>query len=279
MKADLAMRTAACLCLAVGSVLIGGGCGIGSDSCRSRKSTSEIMTYECRRVDGRITVDGVPDEKTWDRATCISRFYEIRNPQSGGPLRIADDRFNVKILHDNDNLYIAAAIRDRDIVANPASTGKGRRDEDALMLDGDIFEVFIQPDPKQPLYYEFHINPLNAVWDARMRAGNYMYWHKPSDWKSNMVGSVKIDGTLNRLDEDRGWSVELVIPLRDITGADGKPVKIVPGTKWRMAFCLYDYQFYYDDCDNQKSLKFFSSSPFEQINYHERGYYNLVEFK
>lgn len=279
MKADLAMRAAACLCLAAGSVFLGGGCGIGADSCRSRPSTSEGTAYECRRADGKIAVDGVPDEKAWGRAACVTRFYEIRNPQSGGPLRIADDRFKVKILYDNDNLYIAAAIMDRDIIANPASAGKERREEDGLMLDGDIFEVFIQPDPKQPLYYEFHINPLKAVWDARMPAGNYMYWNKPSNWKSGMTGNVKIDGTLNRLDEDRGWSVELAIPLRDITGADGKPVKIVPGTKWRMAFCLYDYQFYYDDCDNEKTLKYFSSAAFEHINYHERRYYNLIEFK
>lgn len=269
------LKFAVCFYLACGCVY-GEGCRTDAASI----STSEITTYECRHADGKITIDGECREKAWNNATPITRFYEIRHPDAGGPQKTPDDQFSVKLLYDDENLYIAATIRDRDIVVNPDSIKKERRKEDLLFLDGDTFEFFIQPDADKPLYYEFHINPLNAIWDARMAARNYMYWkNKSSVWQSGMRSGVKIDGTINQLDEDRGWMVEVAVPLRDLTDADGRPVRIVPGTKWRISFCLYDYQFYYDDCGDGMALKYFSSSMLARINYHDRKKFNFIEFK
>ena len=56
------------------------------------------------------------------------------------------------------------------------------------------------------------------------------------DWESGMKAAVKVNGTLNkRTDVDKGWTVELKLPLSAVKGRAAKPIQIPPkvGDKWR----------------------------------------------
>ena len=54
------------------------------------------------RIDERITLDGRFDEPAWGRAIPGSDFYQ-RIPITGAP---ATDRTEVRVLYDDDNLYV-----------------------------------------------------------------------------------------------------------------------------------------------------------------------------
>jgi hypothetical protein len=61
---------------------------------------------------------------------------------------------------------------------------------------------------------------------------------KQFSWNSKMVAKVQVNGTLNkRDDQDKGWTVELAIPLEDVKGLDkDQAVRIPPvaGDVWRV---------------------------------------------
>jgi hypothetical protein len=236
----------------------------------------KITTYECHRSTEAIAIDGRLDDVAWKNAVGVTALYEIRRPEDGGAKEYPD-KVNIKLLYDNENLYIGAVIHDRDIVADPESPTRPNRE--SLFLSGDTFEIFIQPKSSEPVYYEYHINPFNAWWNIRYPARQgYMPWGAVKCF-STAKHAVAVDGTVNRLDDDRSWSVEIAIPLREITGSNELPVEVSPGTKWRISMCIYDYQFYFDDCDNSNALKYFSTSFLERIDFHERKHYNFLEFK
>jgi hypothetical protein len=60
---------------------------------------------------------------------------------------------------------------------------------------------------------------------------------KPYSWNSKMNVKVHVDGTLNkRDDQDKGWTVEMAIPLEDVRGMDKNAAKLppTPGDTWRI---------------------------------------------
>lgn len=254
-------------------------CGIFSQGVQAEPFAEfipEIITTAVVRIDAPIKIDGQLNEPVWQRAEPITRFYEIRNPDQGGPVALPPSLVNVRVLADSEYLYIGAEIQDEDLVANPGSTD---RSADALFLDGDVFEIFIQPDVSQTVYYEFHINPLNAVWNARyMARAGYMHWTRPGSWTSGIKTAVALQGSVNTLGGDQGWTLEAAIPLAAITDLQNRPSPTGTGNRWRFAVCLYDYQIGFDDANNSKALRLVSSAKLPEINFHLRGFWNYLEF-
>jgi hypothetical protein len=239
--------------------------------------TSEIDEMSCRSTSSLIKIDGELTESAWKDVQPYTKFFECRNPSDLGPKRVSNQQIAFRFLVDEENLYIGAEVQDKDLVCNPESL---HRTKDSLFLDGDVFEVFLQPEESETTYYEFHVNPLNANWDARYIARNgYMPWTEPASWQSGMKSAVQIKGTVNVIDSDKGWTIELAIPLKAITNAKGEQASVSTGKKWRFSICLYDYQIGYDDANNSSTLKYFSSSKMPVINYHNRGYYNFLNFE
>ena len=112
--------------------------------------TPEILTWPGYRATSPIVIDGKLDDAAWKNAFEINNLYEIRKPDLG-PLKVGPDKLQVKVLYDDHYLYVGAHIAERDLVANPESPK--RANLSSLFLDGDVFEIFIQPDPKQSVYY------------------------------------------------------------------------------------------------------------------------------
>src|SRR5687767_15348033 len=72
------------------------------------------------RVTSTIRVDGVLSEAAWASATPITEFTQVQ-PSEGSP---ASERTEVRILYDDDALYIGAKLYDRQQVRARV----GRRD-------------------------------------------------------------------------------------------------------------------------------------------------------
>ena len=99
--------------------------------------------------------------------------------------------------------------------------------------------MFIDADGDGKTYVELQVNPKGATFDSYLPT----YRQNQNDWDSGMKAGVQVDGTLDKRDDvDKGWTVELAIPLEAAQGKE-KEMKNVPpkvGTEWRVNFFRMD---------------------------------------
>jgi hypothetical protein len=139
-------------------------------------------------------------------------------------------------LRDNENSpeYVAkVAIHQGN--ENP----EWRRLECDIMSLDKFVKVFIDPDADGFGYFEFHVNPINNIFDswydqgfrlkwADQERGPHVVWACPG-----FVSATHIDGTLNAPhDTDRGWSVEMAIPWEAFAPQVKGDCPPKPGDTW-----------------------------------------------
>ncbi len=182
-------------------------------------------------LQGTITLDGKLDEPAWAQAAPTPHFGGTR----GGPGQPGGDN-TARVLYDDQHLYIALQGADRDVWGDLTE-----RDSDTWTQE--VFEVFIDPEGDQRDYLELQVTPRGTVFDARfpVKLGRgegsvEAQIQAARAWNSGLEVGVFVDGTLNkRDDEDRGWSVELKLPLQDVPGTPPRP-----GTTWKLNLYRFD---------------------------------------
>ena len=202
---------------------------LGTCECFAQVQAVRTPVYECHRAKGKVRIDGRVREKEWAGAVPCSDFGDIRGAGYAAPKY----QTTMRMLWDDDNLYISAVLEEPDVKAQV----KVR--DDIVYHDND-FEVFLNPYGDSILYYEFEIYALGTVLDLLMEkpyreGGNYvMTW----DFQG-LKTAVKVQGTLNRSsDIDKGWSVEICIPFKALSrgGADPREHK-----EWRANFSRVEW--------------------------------------
>ncbi len=144
-------------------------------------------------ANGAIKLDGKLDEEAWAKAPSTGPFVET---MAGGA---APTRTEARVAWDEQNLYFAFQMQDRDVWSS-----LNARDE--KLWTQEAVEVFIDADGDQKDYIELQVNPNGAIFDSYLPA----YRKNQNDWTSKLQAAVTVDGTLNkRDDEDRGWAVEM----------------------------------------------------------------------
>ncbi len=182
------------------------------------QGTPDISRYVVNRTLGPISVDGVLDEPSWKAAAGTGPFR--LNDASGFP----QSRTEARMLWDDQNLYFAFDCEDADLFA----TMKNR---DEHLWEEEVVEIFIDPDGDERNYIELEVNPLGTFIDLFVLkpvvAIPYQSYNIPAKW------AVKVDGTVhNSSDKDKGWTVELSLPLKEAVTAPNLPPK--DGDKWRL---------------------------------------------
>jgi hypothetical protein len=179
--------------------------------------------YTLRRASGPIVLDGVADEAAWQNAPLGPDFTDA---EGGTPVGA---RTSARLLWDDVNLYAFIQVEDDDVY----SSYKGR--DDPLWKE-DVVELFIDADRNRHGYVELQVNPNGAIFDSyfpRTRSQEHHF-----EWNSGMAAKVVVHGTADqRGDHDRGWDVEIAIPLTDVKGMDAAmKVNIPPhlGDRWRL---------------------------------------------
>ena len=223
----------------------------------SKKARAPGRLFQCRRARGTITVDGKLDEAAGGNAQYLDDF---RVPPDGGkPATAAAAR----LLWDDQHLYFAAVIEDKDVYAV-------HKTHDANTWEDDVVELFVKPSDHTHHYYEIHVNPLNTTLDLlipRRGAGSFGRF---TPWESHIRSAVVIEGSLNDWhDADKGWIVEAAIPLEAFGKDTPKPQL---GDRWRFAVCRYDYSVYLDD----KQLS--STARLSAANFHLHEDFDWLEF-
>ena len=177
----------------------------------SKGPSTQPAVYDVRMATTAPIIDGKLDDTAWADADWTTPFVDLAG-RADHPVR---HETRCKLLWDPDNLYIAADLETPDVWSTMTQ-------HDAPLFREDAFEVFVDPDGDGKNYCELELNAQNANWDLKLTKP-YADGGK-ADSAFELVGmksAVFIDGTLNdHSDVDRGWSIELAIPL-DCAGGTG----------------------------------------------------------
>ena len=142
----------------------------------------------------------------------------------------------IKILYSPTGLYTLMEATDKKLTAT------FDKDFENLWTE-DVFEAFLWPEEKDPVYFEYEISPLNrelpiVVPNLEGKFKGWLPWHYDGDRKTRKATSVS-DGEKKSGSSISGWKAEVFIPyalmepMRNATP--------VSGTKWRANFYRVDH--------------------------------------
>ena len=142
----------------------------------------------------------------------------------------------IKLLYSTTGLYVLMDATDKKLTATMT--------EDFMDLwNEDVFEVFLWPDERHPVYFEYEISPLNKelVILVPNFGGQFLGWrpwHYEKDRlirkATSVTGGAKQSGAAIQ-----GWRAEFFIPYALLRPLQNVPPK--PGTRWRANFYRMDY--------------------------------------
>jgi hypothetical protein len=186
---------------------------------------SAVPRYEVARATAPIAVDGELDDAAWSAAAPAVTLQFLWDEQTG-----TKQRTLVRLLWDDQALYVAYAAEDADITAQYTQRDDPTYRDDAL-------EIFVNPDPRQEaVYYGFEVNARGVLYD-------YLNYNSRTLFKRFDATGVEIAtalrGTLNnRQDTDEGWTLELAIPWANFEELSRRPP--VAGAVWRANLNRWD---------------------------------------
>jgi hypothetical protein len=175
-----------------------------------------LPEYVAVRVDAAPIIDGVLNDESWKAA----RAAELQTSFDGRPTR---RRTFFRLVYDADFIYVGFECEDPDI------WGTLRTKDDAIYNE-EVVEVFLDADGDGKTYNELQVSPHNVQFDASFVARRSDL-ETAKRWESGMTTAVQVRGTLDDDRVDLGWSVELKIPIKNLTAVPGLPVK--KGDVWR----------------------------------------------
>lgn len=207
------------------------------------------------RIAAPVVIDGSIEEGEWTGAAPIPFQIPVTLDSPATPAE-------GHLLWDAQALYVAITAPDRELMATVAQ-------RDGQTWRDDCLEVFLMPPGDEGIYYNFEINPLGTVYDAR----NVDDGPRSAEWNG---GGVRIElglgGTVNDdSDEDRGWTLEMAIPFACFDVLQGDTPK--PGDTWRFHLARYDYAAHYPD---GKELS--STAPLTRVHFHLPEQWNTLVF-
>ena len=184
-------------------------------------------SYICPPAAVAPVIDGRLDDPAWAAAPWTAAFVDIAGPSQAHPYH--DTR--VKMTWDNECFYIGARLEEPHVWATLTA-------RDAVIYQDNDFEVFIDPDGDNHLYYELEINALGTEWDLLVVKPYRDGGPAINAWDiQGLRTAVSVEGTLNDpADLDQGWSVEMAIPWKVLAQAAGRPAPPRPGDVWRVNF-------------------------------------------
>eukprot|EP00995_Heteronema_vittatum_P007481 NODE_262_length_1564_cov_4.591419_g187_i0.p1 GENE.NODE_262_length_1564_cov_4.591419_g187_i0~~NODE_262_length_1564_cov_4.591419_g187_i0.p1 ORF type:complete len:446 (-),score=116.13 NODE_262_length_1564_cov_4.591419_g187_i0:118-1455(-) len=208
-----------------------------ADDCAFR--TTYPKQYVAYRVTEPPTLDGRLDDPAWTEVAWTTDFLDISGPTFPTPRY----RTAAKIRWDDEYLYVAAWLEEPDVWANLTA-------RNSVVFHDNDFEIFLSTDGTHHYYKEFEVNALNTVWNLML---NRPYLNGGGENSSRVFGAqgydidcrtaVHIDGSLNDLETtDRGWSVEVALPLDRLNLNNLATLPPRHGQYWRIDFSRVEWR-------------------------------------
>lgn len=139
-----------------------------------------------------------------------------------------------RMMHSQKGVHVLIEGVDRKV------TSRYLKDGEELYL-GDVFEVFLHPEPSTPLYFEYEVNAHDRelvllIPNLGGRLTGWLPWRYEGARK--VVKRVRV---MEGPDGMRGWSAELQIPYALMSPLQNTPPE--KGALWRVNVCRLDYDF------------------------------------
>jgi hypothetical protein len=187
---------------------------IGGDA--PKDDLPEIVVHRAR---GKIVPDGVLDEPDWSKAQGMTLSDSMgRGDRARFPTTL-------KLLYDDENLYVAFDCVDEDITER-------FQNRDDPIYDHEAVEVFLMPNVIAPAlgpYVELQASPTGVIFDAAFTARRQ---GMDKSFNADTKVATKQNGTLNKSDDtDVGWVSEWSVAWKSIRGVTHPPKS---GDEWRM---------------------------------------------
>lgn len=141
-------------------------------------------------------LDGVLDEGVWQSASSIGELIQRQPNPSTAP----SEDTEVKLLHDEDTLYIGVVARD----SEPERILATRMERDASIGANDRIEILLDTFKNQRNAFYFATNPAGALVDGLAFGSQDLN----TDW--NAIWDLRTTRT------DTGWIAEIAIPFKSL---------------------------------------------------------------
>lgn len=176
--------------------------------------TSNKKSVDMVKTTNAPTIDGKLDDEGWKLAPVASDFVML-NP-GNGPAEPDDQKSEVRLLYDDDYLYIGAKLYD----SFPDSILTELTPRDIFSRNNDWFGIFINPYNDGLSDFNFWVTAAGVQSDSRTTSdGDDFGWN--TVWYSKVV-----------IDEE-GWVVEMAIPYQSLRFAENGP------TTWGLNMIRY----------------------------------------
>jgi predicted TIM-barrel fold metal-dependent hydrolase len=173
-------------------------------------------------------VTGSGTAEAWNKAEWVPLQ---RRTASGNPYET-----HIKVLYSKKGMYFLMNGTDKKITAT-------RTQDYEDLWEEDVFEVFLWPDERDSIYFEYEISPLNfelpiVVPNLDGKILGWRPWHYEGARKTRKATSA-VGGPLKSGAEVKSWKAEVFIPYELLTPLRNVPPQ--PGTRWRANFYRMDY--------------------------------------
>ncbi len=157
-------------------------------------AVEHAQSADAARTSAPIVLDGRLDEAAWRHATPIDRFYETYP----GYLTPAPERTEVRLLYDNDNLYVGLRMR----LKHPSRLRKPFVRRDQVNYTHDYVQIYLDPQGTRRGSYLFRVNARGTRTDGYQNEAQETETLDPDyDWDvATHIGR-------------HGWTAEMRIPL------------------------------------------------------------------
>jgi predicted TIM-barrel fold metal-dependent hydrolase len=175
-----------------------------------------------------FAVTGTGEAPAWEKTA-----WELLNLRSNNGHRY---KTRVKMLYSATGLYVLMEAEDNVITATMK--------EDFLNLwNEDVFEFFLWPDEKYPVYFEYEISPLGfelpiIIPNFEGKFLGWRPWHYEDKRKTQKATTVT-GGPKQSGAKATGWKAEVFVPYDLLEPMQNVPPQ--PGTRWRANFYRVDY--------------------------------------
>ncbi len=154
---------------------------------------SQKKTLQTKFISDKIEIDGKLDEAIWQGAAIATDFITLE-PDNGKPIP-ENRKTEVKVLYDNDAIYIGALLRDE----NPEKILKEITQRDNFGTS-DVFGVFINGFNDGQQDFQFFVNAADGQADCITTDTNGEDYSWDAVWKSKAIITAE------------GWVIEMRIP-------------------------------------------------------------------
>lgn len=182
--------------------------------------TGLLPAYRIPRAPSPVIIDGKLDDPAWKSAPATGPFH-FSGWKSG-----EKEPTDVKMLWDDQNLYVAFYCHDRHISAK-VTQRHGPVSKD------DCVEIFLSPNPQKVAnYYTFEINAIGTM----LNRNKADWWKGPATWEPEGVvyrTSLQSSSPKEESDADHDWTVELAIPFHNFA-RDAAHTPPRPDDIWRL---------------------------------------------